>query len=85
MYLKKRAAVLMLREIRIVGIWGRATINDHGRLGYSDLDAIWSGDARIYICTRLPGIDSSVVIGTVGLDREGPVPQPHALAVRFVR
>ena len=85
MYLEERAAVLMLGEIRIVGIGGRATINDHGRLCYSDLDAIWSSDTSVDVRAWLSRIHGSIIIGTIGLDREGPVPQPHALAVRFVR
>ena len=84
MYLKKRAAVLMLREIRIVGIGGRATINDHGRLCYSDLDTIWSGYTCVDVRAWLSRIHGSIIIGTVGLDREGPVSQPHALAVRLI-
>ena len=74
----------MLREIRIVGIWGRATINDHGGLGDAHLDAIWSSDTSVDVRAWLSRIHGSIIIGTVGLDREGPVPQPHALAVRLI-
>ena len=84
MDLEERAAVLMLAKVGIVRIGGCATINDHCRLCYSYLDAIWSSDTRIYISTGLSGIDSRVVITTVGLDREGPIPQPHALAMCLI-
>ena len=84
MNLEERAAMFMFREIRIVGIGGRATINDHGRLCYSDLDPIWSSDTSVDVRAWLSRIHGSIIIGTVGLDREGPIPQPHALAVCFI-
>ena len=74
----------MLAKVGIVGIGGCATINNHGGLCYSDLDAIWSGNPSLDVRARLPRIHGRVVIRTVGLDGEGPITQTHALAVCFI-
>ena len=55
MNFEERAAVLMLAKVGIVGIGGCATINNHGGLCCSDLDAIWSGDPVSMSVCRLSG------------------------------